>query len=233
MTADSMLEIEAIIFDLGGTLDGDSHWLNRFYRLYTELKLPVSWEDVRRAFDFAEDHAAHDPRSPDAGVDEMLRRHVGAQLTALAISDSALEHELARRFTAELRAAAERNRRLLQELATSFRLGVISNGCGNTEVLCRELGFAPVLEFVFDSRQIGLSKPDPRFFARALDQLTLPAARVLMVGDSLERDIRPAKAVGMHTAWFNNDASAHDEAADFRISQLTQLRQIVLRDAPA
>jgi len=48
---------------------------------------------------------------------------------------------------------------------------------------------------------VGLKKPDPKLFGLALERLKLPAESVAFVGDSFERDILPAKALGMQTFW--------------------------------
>jgi hypothetical protein len=56
--------IRAILFDMGGTLDGDGlHWLDRFAALCGRgVALPR--ETLRAAFDEAERRAAVDGRSP-------------------------------------------------------------------------------------------------------------------------------------------------------------------------
>jgi FMN phosphatase YigB (HAD superfamily) len=67
-------------------------------------------------------------------------------------------------------------------------------------VLLAEAALGP-FELVFDSALVGLSKPDPALYALARERLRLPAAAILHVGDSWERDVVPARAVGMQTAW--------------------------------
>lgn len=221
-------EIQAVLFDFGGTLDGDGvNWLDRFYELYAATDLSLPRERIRGAFDFAEAQALRDPAMRSAGLDEMLQRHVRFQFSEFGIDNSALENNVASDFAAAVRAAAARNVPLLAEFRRAgMRLGVISNGCGNTAKLCDDLGFAPHLALVLDSHRIGLSKPDPRFFRYAADQLAIAPAQVLMVGDSLARDIRSAKQIGMTTAWVNREATA-DPAADFHISQLSELRDLI------
>jgi putative hydrolase of the HAD superfamily len=224
--------VDAVLFDFGGTLDSDGkNWLDRFYELY-EAELPR--DAIRRAFDFAEAEALRDKTMCSAGLDEMLRRHVGSQLTDLGLNDPALQQKIGGEFAAAIREIAARNVSLLADVAAAgLRLGVISNGCGNTAVLCDELGFAPFLSIVLDSQLVGMSKPDPAFFGAAADQLQVAPASVLMVGDSLGRDIRPAKQIGMQTAWLAANAGAKDPAADYRIGTLAELRDILLPIAQA
>jgi putative hydrolase of the HAD superfamily len=126
-----------------------------------------------------------------------------------------------------VRAAAAQSARLLADLsARGLRLGVVSNGCGNVDVLCEDLGYAPFLSLIVDSRQVGLCKPDPAIFTYAAAKLGARAPNVLMVGDSFERDIRPAKSVGMMTAWLEGPARREcpdPSLVDLRLRALAEL----------
>jgi len=79
---------------------------------------------------------------------------------------------------------------------------------------------------ILDSRRVGWSKPDPAIFRHAIRELGCDAGNVLMVGDSFQRDIRPAKSIGMKTAWLEN-TSQHERPdlslVDFRLQQLADL----------
>ena len=47
--------IRTILFDMGGTLDGDGlHWLERFVALYRDFGVELPRETIREAFDEAE-----------------------------------------------------------------------------------------------------------------------------------------------------------------------------------
>ena len=50
---------------------------------------------------------------------------------------------------------------------------------------------------IFVSTELGFSKPSPKFYNLIIEAIQIPAADVLMVGDSLENDVRAAQAVGM------------------------------------
>lgn len=200
--------LQAILFDMGGTLDGDGlHWLDRFERLYAEAGVVLSRERLRAAFDAAERQAATDGRMVEAHLEEMLDRHVGCQLEHLSLDDARLRGELVGGFVKPVRALAAANVRLLADLQSrGLRLGVVSNACGNVDRLCEDLGYAPFLSIVVDSRRVGLSKPDPAIYRYAAARLGLPPASIMMVGDSFDGDVRPAKAVGMQTAWVEGAA---------------------------
>jgi FMN phosphatase YigB (HAD superfamily) len=63
-------------------------------------------------------------------------------------------------------------------------------------------------------------------FREALAGFDVPLCRILFAGDSLKRDVKPAKALGLSTAWINRqaaDSAAHEPAADFIIPSLLSL----------
>jgi putative hydrolase of the HAD superfamily len=56
------------------------------------------------------------------------------------------------------------------------------------------------------SEELGVSKPHPRMFIHALDQLDIARkdyGRTLMVGNNLERDIKGANDLGMISVWLD------------------------------
>jgi FMN phosphatase YigB (HAD superfamily) len=67
-----------------------------------------------------------------------------------------------------VRAAAAANAPLLADLcARGFRLGVVSNGCGNVDVLCADLGYTPAPSRRSSIRGAWVCKPDPAIFIYA------------------------------------------------------------------
>ena len=79
---------------------------------------------------------------------------------------------------------------------------------------------------MIDSRRVGLYKPDPAIFIHAAAMLELRPSDVMMVGDSFDRDVRPAKRVGMMTGWLEGcTARACPEPAlvDLRLRRLAEL----------
>ena len=52
------------------------------------------------------------------------------------------------------------------------------------------------------SETMGVAKPDPAFFARALELMgSPPPAEVAYVGDRVDNDVVPATATGMRAVW--------------------------------
>ena len=141
--------IRAILFDMGGTLDGDGlHWQDRFTALYRDSGVAVS----RETFDAAETRANQDREIGSSDFRQMIEFYVKWQLAHLGLTNAELEENLVRGFIAPARKAAAANVELLAELAgRGFTLGVVSNGCGNVDKLCHDFGYAPFLSVIVDS----------------------------------------------------------------------------------
>jgi putative hydrolase of the HAD superfamily len=90
---------------------------------------------------------------------------------------------------------AEPALRLVEE--RGVRAAVISNSNGSVRRILTELGLARYLEFVLDSGELGIEKPDPRIFQLALDRAGVEPARAIYVGDLYSIDVLGARAVGM------------------------------------
>ena len=220
--------LRAILFDMGGTLDGDGlHWLDRFVALYQSFGIKLPREMIRAAFDEAERQSAVDESIASSNLEQMIELHVGWQLAHLGLNDPELGQHLVEGFIGPVREAAIENARLLATLVESgFKLGVVSNGCGNVERLCADLGYAPYLSVIVDSRRAGISKPDPAIFHYAAEKLGGDPGTMMMVGDSFERDVAPAKKAGMRTAWLEGVGARHcpePSLVDLRLRRLADL----------
>jgi putative hydrolase of the HAD superfamily len=69
----------------------------------------------------------------------------------------------------------------------------------------RELGYAAIFDPLIISAEIGVAKPDPRFFETAVQRIGLPAEQVLFVDDMLP-NVEGARSVGLVTEHFAKDA---------------------------
>jgi putative hydrolase of the HAD superfamily len=196
------VELDAILFDYGGTLDGPaSHWLERFAALYAEAGAAQPIERLKPAFYAADEAAYADPAVAGMSLEELMAFHVAVQHARLGLDDAALRRQLVDAFVTRSRAALAESRAVLGRLAGRYRLGVVSNFYGNVARILADAGFGPLLSVVADSNRVGAMKPDRRIFAHALAALGTEPARTLHVGDSHERDVRAARALGLRAAW--------------------------------
>ena len=76
--------------------------------------------------------------------------------------------------------------------AGGYRVGVVGNTPATIEDELR-----PLVDFVGSAEGWGLEKPDPRFFARLVDESGAGPAKIAYVGDRVDNDVLPALAAGM------------------------------------
>jgi HAD superfamily hydrolase (TIGR01509 family) len=231
MDRDGCHDRRAILFDFGGTLDSDGHhWLHRFFALYEEVGLSIPRPAITSAFYHAVDTCYADPRVAAFSLRRLLDHQVVLQFQALQIKDRAKEKEIARRFREQSEACLHARVHLLKRMKGSFRLGIVSNFYGNLGLICADAGLEGLLEVIIDSNRVGVRKPDAAIFTMALANLGLAPDKVVFVGDSYERDMIPAKRLGMETVWLRRSPPFPDPSGcvDHTIVRLSSLEGLVL-----
>lgn len=84
--------------------------------------------------------------------------------------------------------------------ARGYRLAVIANQPAQRDAELRAIGVQA--EVLAMSAAMGLSKPDPAFFSRALELIgSPPPGEVAYVGDRVDYDVIPAIAAGLRPVW--------------------------------
>ena len=81
-----------------------------------------------------------------------------------------------------------------------YRIAVLANQPAARTAELRTLGLEA--EVVAMSDELGVQKPDPAFFDRALELMGRPDPRdVAYVGDRIDNDVLPSAAAGMRAVW--------------------------------
>lgn len=230
------MEIKGYIFDYGGTLDtAGVHWGRAMWHAYERHGVDISEAAFREAYVEVERRLGRkDIIRPDFTFLQTLDVKLSLQFDYLKekkylctrIAESsyhAIAEDLYRQVTAIVRHSVD----VLVVLARKAPLALVSNFYGNLDTVVREFQLAPLFQCVIESAQVGLRKPDSRIFSLALETLGLKADEVVVVGDSLKNDIRPAQALGCTTVWLKVEGWTDDEAADGQadrvISDLVEL----------
>lgn len=80
---------------------------------------------------------------------------------------------------------------------------------------------------VIESAVVGVRKPDERIYQIALERLGLEPELAAVVGDSVKKDILPAKRLGCKAFWLRGEGWTDDpidaSPADVVISKLEEL----------
>lgn len=87
-----------------------------------------------------------------------------------------------------------------------------------------DCGLTHLVDDLFVSTELGLTKPDPAAFRAVLDACGTEAAEAVMVGDSLTSDVAGALAVGLRAVWLNRHGATTPE--DERIAVLEGLEPV-------
>ena len=77
-------------------------------------------------------------------------------------------------------------------------LAVVSNSDGTCATSLDEAGLLHYMNFVIDSAEVGVEKPDPRIFEIALARCGADPRRTLYVGDLYHADVIGARGAGLH-----------------------------------
>ena len=75
--------------------------------------------------------------------------------------------------------------------------GVVSNSNGTIRGILEAMDLARYLDFVLDSQEEGIEKPDPRFFARALERAGVGPDEAAYIGDLYSIDVIGARRAGI------------------------------------
>lgn len=115
----------------------------------------------------------------------------------------------------------------LSYLQEKYTLHLISNGFGDAaETKVTKCGLKKYFTTIVISETVGVHKPDPRIFHHAVKNAKTAIPDSVMVGDSLEADIRGAQNVGMDAIYFNPKNEAVPRDIKRSIGTLSELTAI-------
>lgn len=242
-----MKDIRALVFDFGGTLDGNGiHWLERTYQFIHE-RCP---EVTREAFDvadratvteFALGDSSHNWSYQDGSMlpvgaiasEHAARCSLRETADAIAVGiykrlglSEKMKDAYVEWFCQGVTESLAENRRWLETLHDTYQLAVISNNFGNTRGWCDEYKLSPLLGAIIDSTVLGIAKPDVRIFEAVLSELNVAPNQAIYVGDSYAADMVGGKNAGMWTAWLvgNQKKTCPDPSmVDVQLSHLREL----------
>ena len=202
--------MKAILFDFGGTLDTDGiHWSELFWETYVHFHIPVTKENLREAFIYSERKIANLIK-PEFSMKQTLEKQFLYQLEYLQNKFylptyySLIIDELSEYCYRYVIKTVLKSKELLENLNSQYSLGIISNYYGNLETVLQELSLKKYFSSVIDSTKLKIRKPDKQIFRAALNDLAMLPQEVIMIGDSYENDIIPAKSIGCFTIWIQN-----------------------------
>lgn len=232
--------LDAVLFDWGHTLM-DFVWDEELLEAGVRAGLvAVGAPDdaaARVAARYRAEARLTDWEVPEEVEYESLVRAMLAE-SGVDVDDDALREYLLAEHAAwaPARRIASMSEALLDSLRErGLKTGLVSNTMDPRWILLRDLEeqhLAERLDAVVFSSEVGVRKPHPEIFRRALDQLGVAAERALFVGDRLDADVRGARDVGMRTVqalWFRAEEDVDGIEPDFRAFTQVDVLNIVRR----
>jgi putative hydrolase of the HAD superfamily len=232
---------ELVTFDIGGTLltfrpDQVQEWCV----VLSEVGVTVEAARIEAALAGARPRAAAHRRAT-VGADHRVsveagearrRRFIVDVLRDAGVSDADLP-----RAEAAMKAAFDSPRMyvafddalpVLRELwLRGLKLAAISNTWPAMPKILMALGFDEYLGYWVVSEFLGVEKPAPAIFERALDIAGAEPARAIHVGDDLATDVEGALGVGMRAVLLDRSGRAQRDGRVPVIQRLDELLTIV------
>jgi len=121
-------------------------------------------------------------------------------------------------------------REMLQQIANSFRIGVISNADGRIDAVLRRCDIGDCFLTITDSGLVGYEKPHPEIFAQALKSLDAAPEESLYVGDVYSVDYLGAMRAGMQAVLMDVSGAYIHKGVE-RVESLDELQSWLVTNA--
>jgi HAD superfamily hydrolase (TIGR01509 family) len=120
----------------------------------------------------------------------------------------------------------------LQQLRKDFICCLASNAvdsdAGLMGLALFRVNLRQYFQYLFTSRELEYKKPDSEFYREILRRMNLHPEQCIAVGNDYEKDVVPAKSVGMYTILFStHPGSTLAPCADYTITSMDELVQAV------
>lgn len=231
--------IKGYIFDYGGTLDtAGRHWGKVLWDAYMKCGVPVDERQFREAYVYAERRLGSQPIiKPDFTFYNTLDAKLEIELEYLAAQYmpdmpakeiDTLHKNILDGIYDGVRQETARSRKVLAEVKKDYPMALVSNFYGNISTVLREFRLDGLFDNVIESAVVGVRKPNPQIFVLGAEALGLTPEETVVIGDSYDKDITPARQAGCHTVWFKGEGwneKAYDESLPDAV--ITELKQVL------
>jgi putative hydrolase of the HAD superfamily len=224
------MTLRAIFFDFGGTLASLAPSLEEPWRVWSQVaeqfQLNISDSEIQRVNEEA-----------DVKFGERIYVYHGRTAEFWRLRDMWVMDQLGvvtrkREFFSTLQAVFEDPARIqlypetldvLRELrARELHIGVISNFTDGLLPILKHHGLDVLLDSITYSQEVGVEKPNPRVFLRALMRANCRPEDAVHIGDLWESDYVGATGVGMTAVWLNRNRNP----APVACQEIRNLRQL-------
>ena len=226
--------IKGIIFDYGGTLDSRGvHWSEVLWQGFCHAGVPIDKETFSNAYVEGERALARERIIlPQDNFHTLLMKKVKIENSYLperpdVETQNRWVNEIAAYCDDAARGCIEEARPLLEQLHERYPMMLVSNFYGNIDEVLRAYGIRHLFKGIIESAVVGVRKPNPTLFKLGVDALELEPDEVLVVGDSLRKDIEPAEQLGCHVLWLKGKGWTEEEDLQTHPHTITSITQVM------
>jgi putative hydrolase of the HAD superfamily len=232
-------KIKGIIFDYGGTIDSNGkHWAEVLWEAYVYNQVPVTKEAFREAYIYGERYlATHPVIQPGDTFKTVLLAKTDLQIKSLIEKKTLRNNRKSLSYSLAIsnqcynfvRSILTDTVPVLQSLALRYPLVLVSNFYGNLETVLKDFGIDLYFKDIIESAVVKVRKPDPAIFEKGVKALGFQPEEIAVVGDSYEKDIVPARALGCRTIWLKGQAWGEEKPGSTADVVIHDLKEMVKR----
>jgi putative hydrolase of the HAD superfamily len=234
-----LTKVKGIIFDYGGTIDSNGkHWAEVLWESYQHNNVPVTKEQFREAYVYAERYLATNlVILPEDNFHILLKKKVELQISCLIEKNILEENDKTKAYSLAIsdqcytfvKSLIKKEVSILTALKNRYPMVLVSNFYGNVQAVLGDFGLLDYFDDIIESAVVGIRKPDPAIFGLGVKKLGLPGSSIVVIGDSYTKDIVPASKNGCRTIWLKGPGWGDDEedaTADLIITDFMELKAV-------
>lgn len=222
------MKYEILLFDLDNTLlDFNANEREALTTVFTNHGI-VMTPDVYEIYDEVNSTLWHRHENGEIFLDEVVNTRFPKTLAALGIAIDGTQWESEyREYLGHGFQTMPNALEICNKLREQYRLFAATNGLEKTQIRrLHNSGLYPVFEDIFISQSIGHQKPTSEFFDYVKSHIpNYRDDKALMIGDTLNTDIRGGLQAGIDTCWisFGTQCPANAPQSTYTINTLDEL----------
>lgn len=222
------MDYKILLFDLDDTLlDFAANEMDSLTRLFETHGYPFT-QEIFKTYNKVNKELWNAYESSSIPLDTVLNTRFAKTLHLLGQKADGIAWEQDyRKFLSNGYQMMEGALEICEQLSKTHRLFIVTNGVTTTQINRLKLsGLYDYFEDIFTSEAIGFQKPAKEFFDYVISHIKdFNKEDALIIGDSLNTDIKGGNLAGIHTCWINTKSSPNPASipSNYTISKLTEL----------
>lgn len=225
------MHYKILLFDLDDTLlDFGANEADSLKKLFQQHGYTFS-EELFRVYNSVNKQLWTDYENGNIGLDDVLNSRFSETMLRLGkVVDGTEWENQYRELLGNGSQLMEGALEVCQSLSVSHRLYVITNGVTQTQIKrLKQSGLYEFFEDIFDSQSIGFQKPSKEFFDYVMSHIKeFNKKESLIIGDSLNTDIKGGLLSGIDTCWLKGKSQkcSAEIKSTYTITSLVELYDI-------